>query len=81
MNAPDSDTGEVTTALDQIIDLNERIRSFWQKRAGGWASRKATTMLKNSGQGWAGDAVHKCQQVTKGNALLGQLVVSCRLFF
>ena len=39
---------EVTTALDQIIDLNERIRLFWQERAGGWAPRKAATMLENS---------------------------------
>jgi hypothetical protein len=40
--------GEAATALDQIINLNERIRSFWQERAGGWAPRKAATMLENS---------------------------------
>ncbi len=43
------DPSEVTTALDQTISLNERIRSFWQERASGWAPRKATTMLENSG--------------------------------
>jgi hypothetical protein len=42
------DMTNVTSALDQIIYLNERIRSFWQERAGGWAPRKAATMLENS---------------------------------
>ena len=48
MSGVHPDPSEVATALDQIIDLNERIRLFWQKRAGGWAPRKAATMLVNS---------------------------------
>jgi hypothetical protein len=43
-----SDTGEATTAIGQIIDQNERIRSFWQERAGGWAPRKAASLLEKS---------------------------------
>ena len=35
-------------ALDRIIASNERIRSFWHQQAGGWAPRKAATMLENS---------------------------------
>lgn len=45
---PPNDTLAVAKALDHIIDLNERIRSLWQERAGGWAPRKAATLLENS---------------------------------
>jgi hypothetical protein len=48
MNNRSLDMGDVTTALDQIIDLNKRIRSFWQERADGWAPRKVATMPENS---------------------------------
>ena len=48
MTAPHTDSDEVPTALDQIIDLNERIRSFWHERASGWAPPKAATLLENS---------------------------------
>ncbi len=48
MNNSHLDHCEVATALDQIINLNKRIRAFWQERAGGWAPRKAATMLGNS---------------------------------
>ncbi len=43
-----SDDGEETTAIGHIIALNERIRSFWQERAGGWAPRKAASLLEKS---------------------------------
>ena len=39
---------DVATAIDQIIDLNERIRSFWHEQAGGWAPTKAANLLENS---------------------------------
>jgi hypothetical protein len=48
MSSVHPDPSEVTPALDQIIDLNERTRSFWQERAAGWAPGKAATMLENS---------------------------------
>lgn len=48
MSKPLSKTDEVTTAIGQIIDLNKRIRSFWQERAGGWAAGKAASLLENS---------------------------------
>jgi hypothetical protein len=46
----DTEPGEsaATTAIGQIIDQNERIRSFWHEQAGGWAPRKAATLLENS---------------------------------
>lgn len=48
MSGVHPDTSELATVLNQIIDQNKIIRSFWQKRAGGWAPRKAATMLENS---------------------------------
>jgi hypothetical protein len=44
--------GEATTAIGQIIALNERIPSFWQERAGGWAPRKAAGLLEQSRLDW-----------------------------
>src|SRR5262245_1668024 len=40
-------TNDEKTESNQIIDLKVRSRSFWQDRAGGWAPRKAATMLEN----------------------------------